>query len=172
MPPAYFEKHEQHYPASDMSALRVFLALRTVARRVDNVVGGWLDRSGMTVTKLDVLHLLAASSPGAITIGRLREFLRMTQPNVTYVVQSLEAERLVKRSPDPGDRRSSLVAITRAGLARIDALTPPHLAAIGAALEGLSDQERGQLLETLAKVADGFDGAGPPQTVDRKAVDT
>ncbi len=77
MPPEYFEKTSERYPSGDQSALRVFLALRTAARRVDNAVGRWLDPSGLTVTKFDVLHLLAAAAPGGATVGRLRESLRM-----------------------------------------------------------------------------------------------
>lgn len=158
MPPEYFEKTAERYP-SDQSALRVFLALRTAARRVDNTVGGWLDPSGLTVTKFDVLHLLAAAAPGGATVGRLRESLRMTQPNVSFVMTSLERERYVKRSSDPDDGRSSIFRITKAGLAVLDELTPIHLRSIGVALRDVSEADRRRLIELLATIAEGFEGA-------------
>jgi DNA-binding MarR family transcriptional regulator len=161
MPPEYFERSREHYPSSDMSALRVFVALRTAARRVDNAVGGWLARHDITVTKLDVLHLLASAAPGGATIGALRDFLRMTQPNVTFVMQSLERDKLVKRSKDPTDRRSSIFTITKAGVALTEEISDRHLSAIGTALHELAEPDRARMIEMLAAIAEGFEAIDP-----------
>ncbi len=157
MPPAYFTKVEQRYPASDVAALRLFLALRTAARRMDNAVSSWLEKDDLTVTKLDVLHLLYAAAPVALTVSQLSGFLRMTQPNITYVVKGLERARLIKRSIDPDDRRSSLFSLTRSGLALIEGITDVHLRGIGRALGTLTTSEQGSLIETLAMIAENFE---------------
>ncbi len=164
MPPAYFERSKAHYPRSDMSALRVFLALRTAARRVDNAVGNWLDRNDITLTKLDVLHLLASAEPGGMTVGQLRDFLRMTQPNVTFVMHALERDKLVKRSADPADRRSSLFFVSKAGRARMEEVSADHLGAIGAALRAFDEAERDRFIAMLATIVENFEAveAAPP----------
>lgn len=157
MPAAYFEAQRELYPAGDHGALRLFLALRSAARRIDNVVGGWLDRNDLTSTKLDVLHLLAANGIAGMTTSALRNSLMMTQPNVTYVVHSLERAKLVRRKAGKGDRRTSIISITRLGSELIARETPRHLDAIAAALAGVDDADRERAIATLATIAEGFE---------------
>jgi DNA-binding MarR family transcriptional regulator len=157
MPPAYFARMLAEFPTADASAIKVFLALRTATRRVENVVAQWLDKSGMTMTKIDVLHLLASTNDDGATISKLRDFLKMTQPNVTFVVQSLERDGLVRRSTDPNDRRMSVVHITPAGMERITDLTPHHIAGMSEAVADLDEDERTRLIAVLAAVAHGFE---------------
>ena len=163
MPRAYFTKVEERYPSSDVAALRVFLALRNAARRADNAVSGWLGKSDLTVTKLDVLHLLNSAAPEALTVSQLSNFLRMTQPNITYVIHGLERERLIKRTTDPDDRRSSLFSLTRSGLARMEEITDVSVPAIGRALKTLTPTERDRLIETLAMIAEDFEAVKIPE---------
>ncbi len=162
MPAAFFEKSQREYPEADDSALRVFLALRTASRRIDNVVGGWLDRGGLTVTKFDVLHLLKWSAPEPVSIGQLREYMRMTQPNVTFVVKSLEKDGYARRRTDPNDRRATLVSITSAGADVIAKYTPRHMAAIAEAMRHLSGGQRTDLVEALARIAEDFEALPEP----------
>jgi DNA-binding MarR family transcriptional regulator len=162
MPTEFFEKTKREYPQADQSALQVFLALRTATRRIDNVVGGWLNRGGLTVTKFDVLHLLKWSAPEPVSIGRLRDLMRMTQPNVTFVVKTLEKDGYARRSTDPNDRRTTLVSITPAGLAVIAKHTPRHLAAIAEAMRRLDREQRTALVEALARIAEDFEALPEP----------
>lgn len=162
VPAAFFEKSRLEYPEADETALRVFLALRTATRRIDNVVGGWLDRGGLTVTKFDLLHMLKWSAPEPVTIGQLREYLRMTQPNVTFVVKSLEKDGFARRRTDPKDRRTTLVSITPAGCDVIATYTPRHMTAIAEAMRHLGGEQRVALVEALARVAEDFEALPEP----------
>ncbi|GAC1628546.1 MAG: MarR family transcriptional regulator [Vulcanimicrobiaceae bacterium] len=162
MPAEFFEKAKGEYPEADDGALRVFLALRTASRRIDNVVGGWLVRGGLTVTKFDLLHLLKWSAPEPVSIGRLRDFMRMTQPNVTFVVKALEKDGYVRWRTDPSDRRATLVSITPAGADIIATYTPRHMTAIAEAMRHLSDQRRTELVEALARIAEDFEALPEP----------
>ena len=164
MPPAYFAAAAARYPAAQMSALRVFLALRTVARRVDNTVTHWLDGSGLTSTKFDVLHLLYAADPEGATNAELRDHLMMTQPNVTFVMKGLEASGYAERRLSPTDRRSSIFTITDGGRELIDRLTPAHLDAISTALVPIAVSHREALIAALATIAEGFESASAPAT--------
>jgi DNA-binding MarR family transcriptional regulator len=161
MPDAFFEHSRRRYPEADLSALRVFLAMRTAVRRIDNVAAIWLDRHKMTVTKFDVLHLVASADQEGTTITALGELLRMTQPNVTFVVNNLEREGLIRRTQDASDRRSRIVSITKKGLARLDDLTPPQLAAIASAMRDVSHAERVFLMKLMADIADAFERIEP-----------
>ena len=48
-------------------------------------------------------------------LGQLAERLSCVKSNITQLVDRLEADGLVARQPDPGDRRSKLAGLTAAG---------------------------------------------------------
>ncbi len=58
-------------------------------------------------------HLIAAG--GQLPLGQLAAKLSCVKSNATQLVDRLEAEKLVRRVPDPEDRRSILAEITPEG---------------------------------------------------------
>lgn len=86
-----------------------------------------------------------------MTMSELAESLGVDRPNVTVLVDELEAQGLVRRRPHPTDRRAKLVEATRKGqaLARraedVLGTPPPGLAA-------LSPEDLAALREILARV--------------------
>jgi DNA-binding MarR family transcriptional regulator len=66
------------------------------------------------------------------------------------VLARLEEEGLIARTPDPLDRRSSLVAVTDDGRRLLEELRTRKTAFLAARLEGLNADERA----TLERAAD------------------
>jgi len=66
-------------------------------------------------------------------------------PNITRLVDALEQRALVERTPDPDDRRRSLVSLTAAGRQLMESLLPQVVAERRRIFRGLSATE----LETL-----------------------
>jgi DNA-binding MarR family transcriptional regulator len=66
------------------------------------------------VPKLAALDRLMDAG-GSLPLGQLADRLACVKSNVTQLVDRLEADGLVGRAPDPGDRRSRLAVITDAG---------------------------------------------------------
>ncbi|HEY5987754.1 MAG TPA: MarR family transcriptional regulator [Streptosporangiaceae bacterium] len=92
-------------------------------------------------------------APG-IRMGTLARQLGVTSRAITGLVDALQAEGLLERQPDPGDRRAFRLALTDVGmqqLARIDEL---HDRVSADAFAGLSTQERAQFAELLQRVID------------------
>jgi len=104
----------------------------------------------LSFTTLSVLHTLTHDGPKRLS--ELTATEQVSQPAITQLVARLERDGLVKRSPDPGDRRAVLVRVTAAGarivrtrhrdrvaqLTRlVDQLTPEERSAVGAALPAL-----------------------------------
>ena len=54
---------------------------------------------------------------GPLNMSRLAELVDKTKPTVTVLVNKLEKQGLVERTPDPSDGRASLVRLTPASLA-------------------------------------------------------
>ncbi len=92
-------------------------SLSQVGRMVDNQLDAALERYGLSIAKLGVLKALV-SAEGPLTLGQIAGRLACVRSNVTQLIDSLEADRLVRRVPDPEDRRSIRATLTDEGRAR------------------------------------------------------
>lgn len=69
---------------------------------------------GLSLAKLGLLHHLAeAKEP--LPLSELAQHQNCVRSNITQLVDRLEKEGLVRRRPDPEDRRSIRAALTPAG---------------------------------------------------------
>lgn len=111
-------------------------------------VARMLIREGVHVnrTSLSVLANLR-DGPRRITDLAASEFI--SQPGMTTLVSRLEDEGWVIRQPDPSDGRAVRVAITKKGLATIDAALAARTAAMRNRVERLSPAERKSLSEAV-----------------------
>ena len=87
---------------------------------------------------------------GPLTPSELASRERIQRPTATRVIARLEEERLIQRTADPNDKRSSLVAVTKAGSELLDELRTRKTAFLAARLETLDPDERA----TLERAAD------------------
>lgn len=156
LPQGYFEQVGIEYPDADISALRVFLAVSGAGRRIDTAVTQLLHVHGLTVTKTNILYLVAAREEGT-TVARLREHLLMTQPNVTFVVGALVKAGLLRRSAVPSDKRLSIIRITAAGRRLLAKMTGGQLSALARAVSVIDPSERETFIRMLAQLTESFE---------------
>jgi DNA-binding MarR family transcriptional regulator len=110
-----------------------------------------LESTGLSLAKLKALrYLIEADAPMAL--GQLAEKIACVKSNVTQLVDRLENEGLVKRIPDPTDRRSVLAAVTDSGRERYDAGARALAAAEAELLEELPAESRALLSSALASL--------------------
>jgi len=69
---------------------------------------------GLSLPKLAALHHLVLAGE-ALPLGELAGRLACVKSNVTQLIDRLEVDGLVRRAPDPNDRRSRLAVLTAAG---------------------------------------------------------
>ena len=82
---------------------------------------------------------------GPMTPSELATRERIQRPTVTRILARLEEAGLVLRTPDPHDRRSSLVTATAEGRALLEELRTRKTAYLARRLEGLSPEDRATL---------------------------
>ncbi len=68
----------------------------------------------LSLAKLEALRQLSRAGD-SLPLGQLAERLACVKSNVTQLVDRLEADGLVTRLPEPGDRRSRLAVLTDKG---------------------------------------------------------
>lgn len=85
---------------------------------------------------------------------------------MTQIVDRLERDQLVRRSPDPTDRRKIIVGLTPAGLGLVKRANKAYVARKADLLDQLSaaelDQVDGAVLRLLHLFADDFDRQEAP----------
>lgn len=108
------------------------------------------DGDGISYPRLRILAHLRCEGPTMMRAVGQR--LGLSARNMTSLVDSLERDGLVTRSPHPTDRRALLLDLTDSGRAAADHCFEARLCAIGAAFDGLTAAEQAALLDLLAKV--------------------
>ena len=95
-------------------------AFRSVARQLRETSQETLAPWDITPAQLRALRMLRRH--GIMRLSELSDRLRIAPRSATEVVDALEAQGLVQRRPDPGDRRATLVEVTDDGSGVLDAI--------------------------------------------------
>lgn len=146
---------EREFPGGSESANACSLALARTGEGMLTAIDKALRHHHLSRAGREALAVLEGAerplSPTEIA-GRLI----VTTASVTSLLDTLQRRGLVERRPDPTDRRKLLVVITDEGRALVDQFLPEVVALETAALAGLSEPQRAQLLELLGVVEAGL----------------
>ncbi|WP_433257755.1 MarR family winged helix-turn-helix transcriptional regulator [Streptosporangium sp. CA-135522] len=124
----------------DLPAFEAGAAVRTAYHSVERMRAHGAQGRGVSAGALDLLVRLNAGDQG-ISIGELARAAGVSSRNVTGLVDTLERDGLVRRVPDPKDRRSVLAEITPAGQAWVEAFRKPAQLAMQAMFQGFTREE-------------------------------
>jgi DNA-binding MarR family transcriptional regulator len=105
----------------------------------------------ITPTRFDALEALSRHG-GTARPAELRDTLHLPAQTITSVLDQLQAAGLVKRSPHPRDRRSTIAEITPAGRETVDRICPPLTDIEKDCMSTLSQAEQDQLISLLIKI--------------------
>jgi DNA-binding MarR family transcriptional regulator len=128
------------------------LGARQKLRLASTVAGSLLKegRPGFLLVA-DIARCLALR--GELTISEIAGITGRSLGTASRFVDGLEAAGLVRRSQNPVDGRSKLVALTESGLVAVADIREQASQPIAARLERLSSAERRSLARLLAKLA-------------------
>jgi DNA-binding MarR family transcriptional regulator len=128
------------------------LALLHAAGSVEGFVDSRLSAVGLSLPKLAALDRLMQTPGGSLPLGQLADRLACVKSNVTQLVDRLEADGLVTREPDPGDRRSRLAVITNAGRQAYEKGASIHREADRQLFGALTDDDAARLADIFEKL--------------------
>lgn len=155
----------KRFPELDPSACEAFLHLLRTSDEVFGVSERYLSDNNISQGRFSVLMLLwkggqrrEASAPDGScgeaprTPAELAEAAGVTRATMTGLIDTLERDGLVRREPDPDDRRMMSVRLTPKAETYLKQMLPGHFQTMARLMAPLSESERKTLVRLLTKV--------------------
>lgn len=145
-------------PDLDVSPLEVLSRITRLARHLDRARRTAFAAHELEAWEFDVLAALRRSGePYQLSPGQLLTQTLVTSGTMTNRIDRLTDRGLVRRLPDPADRRGVLVRLTPAGRSVVDAALAGLLTQERALLAALPAADRHALARLLRQLITPFD---------------
>ncbi len=125
-------------------------AFWSVARQLREASHQSLAPWDITPAQLRALRVLRHH--GTLRLSELSGHLHIAARSTTEVADALESRGLVRRRPDPGDRRATLVELTEHGASVLDAIRAARGTEAERVFGRLSQTDRAHLARILRKL--------------------
>ncbi|MFI1798208.1 MarR family winged helix-turn-helix transcriptional regulator [Streptomyces sp. NPDC020379] len=142
---------QQVHPGLDTAPMAVIGRLNRCAALLAQATDAPLVREGLTRPEFDILGTLRRTGR-ELSPGQIARETFASGAAVTKRLRVLEDRGLVTRRADERDRRVAHLSLTDAGADLIDRLIPRQLAYESTLLDGLGDERRERLSETLGEL--------------------
>jgi DNA-binding MarR family transcriptional regulator len=155
----------KHFPTSgtnDIASISrdILVALRRIIRTVALHSRQLVEEHGLTSLQLAALHELARHGPMAAR--ELAQWVQVSQPTITGVLDRLEQRQLITRTRSSKDRRALNIAMTDQGREVLVAAPPLLQQRFTEALGQLQSWEQTLILATLQRIAAMMDAGDLP----------
>ncbi|MDA2805964.1 MarR family winged helix-turn-helix transcriptional regulator [Nocardiopsis suaedae] len=145
-------------PDLDVAPLQVLSRVSRLARHLDRARRTVFTDHGLEPWEFDVLaELRRSGAPYELSPGRLLRATLVTSGTMTNRIDRLAAAGLVRRRPDPADKRGVLVRLTDEGRERVDAALEALLGYEESILEPMPSGERTALAALLRSLLSPLD---------------
>ena len=130
--------------------VRTWLHLNRIMHTVGRRLSGHLQDYDLTLAQFGVLAQLQAVPD--ISQQMLADWLFVSKGNIVGLLNRLEGRGLVERRPDPEDRRTHVVSLTKQGAALAARVVPEHEKLVAECMGVIAPEDQRtlhQLLRTL-----------------------
>jgi DNA-binding MarR family transcriptional regulator len=132
---------EEQMGSASKERLRLWLRFLKTSRSIEATLREKLrSEFGSTLPRFDVMAALSRYDDG-LKMSELSEVLRVSNGNTTGIVDRLASDGLLVRVPVPGDRRASLVRMTKRGHEEFARQATAHEAWVDEMLAGFTANE-------------------------------
>ena len=148
---------QRERPDLDVSPLQVLSRVSRLARHLDLARREAFAAHDLDTWEFDVLAALRrAGAPYALSPGQLGTETLVTSGTMTNRIDRLEERGLVRREPDPSDRRGVSVVLTDTGRTAVDSALFDLVAREHEVLSELSPDSQRELAALLRTLVRGF----------------
>ncbi len=149
---------QRERPDLDVSPMGVIGRMGRLAKHLERAIQETFSEFGLTVGEFDVLAALRRSGhPYHLSPTELFNTLMVSSGTMTHRIDRLEESKLVKRIPDPSDRRGTQIELTDKGFYVIEKAVEDHVVNEDRILEVLEASEREALVQLLRKFLASFE---------------
>ncbi|WP_282945595.1 MarR family winged helix-turn-helix transcriptional regulator [Cellulomonas endometrii] len=154
------EQWARERPDLDTEAMGIFGRIFRLARAGGDATAAAYARSHLTRADFDVLATLRRSGPeGSLSPSALSATLMLTSGGMTQRLDRLERAGLVRRSPDPADRRALRITLSDRGTDVVDEAVAAGLAAEQRLLASIPPQRRREIDAMLRELLAAVDAS-------------
>ena len=151
------EEWRRERPDLDASPIGVIGRVSRLGRELEQRLEPVYAEHGLEPGWYDVLATLRRiGPPHALRAMEFSDRLMLTSSGTTKRLDRLERAGLVRRRPDAGDRRGTVIELTATGRRLVDATTADHLRNEARLLGALTKAEQQQLAGLLRKLQLGL----------------
>jgi len=141
------------YPELDLEVERIVNRIYYLWKYLHRTFDETASEFGINKGELDVLKQLHhTGEPFRMSPSKLADRLHLSSGAMTNRLDRLEASGLIRRLPDPSDRRGTLVELTEPGVETYWAAIDRQIKKEKALCEPLSEAERKKLSDLLRKL--------------------
>lgn len=135
---------------SDNLSLKSFVVILKAAKTLEELVKKDIADHGMKLSDFAILEALYHK--GRQTIKQISEAVLINTGSITYVIDKLEKNELLRRTNCKDDRRVIYIEVTKKGTDLMDEIFPEHQKRIEEIFADVSDDHKKVLIETVKTV--------------------
>lgn len=141
-------QHHRFESRSQEAVVSLLVAAAGVQQHITELMRGY----GLTHDQYNVLRILRGAEPEGHPRGEVGKRMMSKAPDVTRILDRLEAQGLIVRGFAPDNRRLSVARITQAGLDLLTIIDPELHVLQQRLAASLSSTEQAQLARLCAKL--------------------
>ncbi|MDQ0874392.1 MarR family 2-MHQ and catechol resistance regulon transcriptional repressor [Paenibacillus sp. V4I3] len=136
------------------TSLKTFVVLSKAYKTLMDRAVKDMKQNGLSPSEFTILELLYTK--GRIPLQQIGEKILITSGSITYNIDKLEKKGLIKRVHCEEDRRVIYAEITPVGYELFDLTFPGHAETIHSITQGLSLDEKQDIIKLLKKLGKGM----------------
>lgn len=149
---------QKERPDLDVSPMGIVGRTTRLAKHLERAIQETFSDFGLNVGEFDVLATLRRTGqPYQLSPTELFNTMMVSSGTMTHRIDRLEQADLVRRNPDPSDRRGTLIQLTDKGFSVIEKAVEAHVANEHRLVSGLEAAERQALDQLLRKLLISFE---------------
>jgi DNA-binding MarR family transcriptional regulator len=149
---------QRERPDLDVSPMGIVGRIGRLSKHLERSIQETVADFGLNGGEFDVLATLRRSGqPYQLSPTTLFNTLMISSGTITHRIDRLEQADLVKRIPDPNDRRGTLIQLTDKGFNTIEKAIEAHMANLHRLPIVLEEAERQVLAQLLRKLLISFE---------------
>lgn len=147
-------RYAERMPEVESDALHDGFVLWELTQRIREQGAELANQFGISRSRFLILQELFHEPGAAMTPADLAVGTRLARTSMTNCLHGLERKGYVVRAPNPRDRRSVLIRLTKEGEAFFTEHMPKHYHFISLIHRALEPEERATVIRALSKILD------------------